>query len=97
MVDNERAEELAAENKQYREEVDNLRRDIEQLRGDLKSLLDTTVKQTRGHAQEMKENITTHVNNQMQSMEECIQDRPLQSVLISFAAGLIFGRIFLSR
>jgi ElaB/YqjD/DUF883 family membrane-anchored ribosome-binding protein len=80
--------------------ADALRDDLDQVRADLAALIDTVGKLASDSGKEglrafekMKARTQAQATESLESVEHQIAARPLTSVLIAFAAGLLFGKL----
>ncbi|KAF0807770.1 hypothetical protein A6D6_00767 [Alcanivorax xiamenensis] len=82
-------------------ETEALKKDLEQLRRDLKALADAVKQSTQEHAQEHLnsaretfEGARQSASRQAEHLGEEIKARPFTSVLTAFGVGLLLGKLF---
>lgn len=81
-------------------ELDDLKKELETLRGDFSSLLDTLKKTSGAQAQagvdaarDSAERLRGHASDAAASLESEIQDRPYTSILAAFGIGFLLGKL----
>lgn len=88
-----------------REDIDSLRDDMEALRGDLARLIETLGGQAsrkvrseadavRDRVERLVEDVERRGRDELHKVESQIEARPMTSLAMAFAVGLIFGRMF---
>lgn len=88
-----------------RQDLDAIRADIDTLRKDLVNVVDTVkgtatkradaeIDALRKRLDKLATNVQTTGREQLRAVEEQIEERPLVSLAMAFAIGLILGRLF---
>lgn len=89
-----------------KEELSNLREDLAALRDDVRALAQTATRDAKGMASEgydrvtgaasdMADNVRHHAEEYTHGVQDKIREKPISSVLISVAAGVLLAKIVL--
>lgn len=77
-----------------REDVDTLKADLMRIRDDMSLIADSLRTRVRSQAHSTKESAQNRYQESVDSIEQCVQEKPLTTVLVAFAAGLLLGKLF---
>jgi ElaB/YqjD/DUF883 family membrane-anchored ribosome-binding protein len=78
-------------------EIENLKSDLAKVRDDFASLSGELLREGQRSAKAMKESAQAGVEQSMQTLQQYVQERPITTVLLTFAAGAVFGRLWMGR
>ncbi len=77
-------------------DVEALKADMARVREDLGSLTDDLIREGRTQARRAREQVRSGYEHGVDAVSECMQERPISTLLVAAAAGLILGKL-LSR
>lgn len=79
---------------EMRNDVQALREDLAKLQNDIQGMAQSLMERGRKQAEEARDRMNTQVENGMEALEECIEKRPVTSLLTAFGIGIVVGTIF---
>ena len=74
-------------------DIEALKSDLSKLRGDLRSVADELFVRGKQSAKAAGEAVASRVGSSMESVQHCVEERPLTCVLTAFAAGIVLGKL----
>lgn len=76
-----------------RSELRTLREDLAKIQTDLRGLAQTMMDASKQQAKETGQRINEQVHSGMESAQEYIEKRPITTMAVAFATGMMLGRI----
>ncbi len=75
-------------------ELAALKQDLSKVRTDVRGLAETLVDLGKGSAQKVRSDVEGRVESSLESLQEHIEKRPVTTVAVAFAVGLVAGKLF---
>jgi len=76
------------------QDVESLKEDLQQIKEDIALLADNLRGRASTKLREAKASAQAEYEEKLDSLEQCIQEKPLTTVLAAFGIGLLLGKIF---